>query len=387
MAKLKVGVIFGGRSVEHDVSIVTAHQAMDALIDHEVVPVYVTKEGSWLTSPALHDLEVYKAQTWAAVGRVAHLLPGDGGLYVPASGRFGKAETIPLDVVLPAIHGTNGEDGTLQGALAMAGVPFAGSGVTASAVGMDKVMMKSAFKAAGVPVIDHHLILVDRLLSDPESALDAAERSIGFPAFVKPAGAGSSIGIAAAQDREGLREAVEVARRYGDRILVEPSMHECMEVNCSVLGGAGREPRVSVCEQPAKWEQFLSFEDKYLRSNKGKSTGMAGSDRTIPAPIDDELTKQVQENALKAFSAIGASGVARIDSFVDQESGQTWVMEINTVPGSFSFYLWEVTGMTFRALMNEMLDIALEEHRARKEIVYTFDSEMLSRLGKGKSGG
>jgi D-alanine-D-alanine ligase len=167
-------------------------------------------------------------------------------------------------------------------------------------------------------------------------------------------------------------------------------MEGCIEVNCSVLGGAAREPRVSVCEQPVAWQEFLSFEDKYLRGDKGggsKASGMAGQDRRIPAPISDEMTKQVQENALAAFKSINASGVARVDAFVNENNGETWVMEINTVPGSFSFYLWEASGVSFAELMDGLIDIALETHRAKEGLMFSFDSSLLQGQPGRKSRG
>ncbi|MGH2698729.1 MAG: D-alanine--D-alanine ligase family protein, partial [Actinomycetota bacterium] len=393
MARLSVGVIFGGRSVEHDVSIVSAHQAMAVLAeDHDIVPIYIAREGRWYVGEALNDLEVYRNERWAEAGAEAFIPPsaGYGGLYVPSPGRFAKAQTIPLDVVLPAIHGTYGEDGTLQGLLELADIPYAGSNVTGSAAGMDKITMKAVFTAAGLPVVRDLVVDAERLLADENAVIDEIERSIGYPAFVKPSRLGSSVGIGKASDRTALAGALDVARRYDNRLLVEVAMEGCSEINCSVLGGPGAEPRVSVCEQPLAWEEFLTFSDKYLRSAKGEAAGegktgegMAGQQRRIPAPISDELTKQVQQNALSAFGAVDAAGVARIDSFVNEDTGETWVMEINTVPGSFAFYLWEPSGVSFRQLLNEVIEIGLAAHRAKSDLMFTFESTMLSGFKGG----
>jgi D-alanine-D-alanine ligase len=382
MERLRVGVIFGGRSVEHDVSIVTAHQVMAALGSrHDVVPVYVTKEGKWLTGAGLNDLAVYRSRTWEDAGEAAHIPPveGAGGLVAPG-GRLRAGRTIPLDVVVPAIHGTFGEDGTLQGLLELAGLPYTGSGVVGSAVGMDKVAMKRAFRAAGLPVVRDVVIDGAALDNDADGVYERVESEIGYPAFVKPARLGSSVGIGKASDRVELGAAVDVARRYDRRIVVEESKESCIEINCSVLGGPGRAPAASVCEQPVRWQDFLSFENKYLAGPKGGGKGgMAGQERRIPAPISDELTKQVQDNALTAFEAVDAAGVARVDAFVDEATGETWVMEINTIPGSFSFYLWEQSGMSFEDLMDAMLEIALTAHRGRGELMFSFDSTLLER--------
>ena len=397
---MRVGVIFGGRSVEHEVSIVTAHQLMAVLRErHEVVPIYISREGRWFTGPRLEDLDVYRDKRWEQVGEEAVLAPtfGAGGLTI-AQGRLKAPKKVALDVVVPAVHGTFGEDGTLQGLLELAGLPYAGSGVVASAVGMDKVAMKTALRGAGLPLVPD--VVVDLERSDGlDAGLDEVERTLGYPAFVKPVKAGSSVGIGKARDRATLRELIDVAGRYDSRVLVEKAMESCIEINCSVLGGGGREPRVSVCEQPVAWEEFLSFEDKYMRggnAGQGKGTpaggaksgeGMASLDRRIPAPISEEATKQIQENALAAFLATGASGVARIDSFLNTETGQTWVMEINTVPGSFSFYLWEASGMSFDELAQNLLDIALQTHALKAQLMFSFESGILEGMRGPKSSG
>jgi D-alanine-D-alanine ligase len=391
MSRLSVGVVFGGRSVEHDVSIVTAHQMMEALAaaSCDVVPIYVTREGRWLSAPGLNDLDVYRKKRWNEVGEESFIPPisGYAGLQIPG-GRLRGPRKISLDVVVPAIHGTFGEDGTLQGLLELADIPYTGPNVTGSAVGMDK---KAAFRAVGLPVVPDALVEIESFDRDRDAVVGSIETAIGYPAFVKPVKAGSSVGIGKATDRAKLIETIDVARRYDRRLLVERSMEGCIEVNCSVLGGAGREPRVSVCEQPVPWEEFLSFQDKYMRGGKrGISTnseGMASQERRIPAPISDALTKEVQENALKAFRSIDAAGVARVDSFVDQSAERTWVMEINTTPGSFAFYLWEASGLSFPELAREMVDIAIDAHRAKSDLLFSFDSGMLESQKGAKAGG
>jgi D-alanine-D-alanine ligase len=332
---------------------------------------------------------VYREKKWEAVAEEVFLPPvtGCGGLRVPGR-RLRGDRVIPMDVVIPAIHGTFGEDGTLQGLLELADLPYSGSGVVASAVGMDKVTMKAAFEAAGLPTVPHTLVLSSQLDSQRDNVLDRCEGTIGYPAFVKPSRLGSSVGIGMAKDRASLADALDVARRYDGRILVEKAMEGCIEINCSVLGGASRQPRASVCEQPIPWEDFLSFSDKYLRGGKAsKSDGMAGQDRRIPAPISAELAHRVQENALAAFAAIDAGGVARIDAFLKVDTGETWVMEINTVPGSFSFYLWAHSGLSFSDLVTELIDIGMEAHAAKAQLMFTFDSGMLEDARGTKVGG
>ena len=392
MPRRKIGVIFGGRSVEHDVSVVTAHQVMAALADaHDVTPIYITKEGDWLTSPGLNDLEVYRTKRWSEVGERCYLPPIAGlkALHVPG-GRLKGTRSIPLDLIVPAVHGTYGEDGTLQGLLELADIPYTGSAVVGSAVGMDKAAMKAVFRDAGLSVLPHVLVETARLETSLADVVAEIESEIGYPAFVKPARLGSSVGIGKGRDQASLKEALEVARRYDRRILVEPALEDCIEVNCSVIGRGG-EAQASVCEQPVSAEDFLSFSDKYMRDAKGgsssKSEGMAAQDRRIPAPISEELTAKVQANALGAFKAVDAAGVARVDSFVREATGETWVMEINTVPGSFSFYLWEHSGVDFTQLMQRLIEIALAAHDAKSDLMFSFDSGMLDKQRGEKSGG
>jgi D-alanine-D-alanine ligase len=400
MASLKVGVIFGGRSVEHDVSVVTAHQAMAALApNHEVVPVYVTREGKWLTDPGLNDLTVYRDKRWDSVGTSCSISPetGTGGLTLepaPQGGLLKRSRDVrhlALDVVIPAIHGTFGEDGTLQGLLELADIPYAGCNSLASAVGMDKPAMKACFRDAGIAVLDHIVVHRDEILSDLGAAVAKVEDSIGYPAFAKPSRLGSSVGIGKAKDRATLEEVLQVAATYDRRILVEPSAEGCVEINCSVLGGYGFAPQASVCEQPVAWEEFLSFEDKYMRGGKDAGTkdaqGMEALDRRIPAPITEELTTKVQDLAVRAFESIDAAGVSRIDCFVKQETGEAWVNEINTIPGSFAFYLWEHSGIDFSGLMQSLIDIALAGHRQKQDLMFTYESGMLDKDRGGSKRG
>lgn len=386
---MRVGVVFGGRSVEHDVSVITAHQVMEVLArSHEVVPIYITKDGRWLSSSALNDISIYKTGRAESVAEDAALLPGGGGLQISGRRPLRGPRTIALDCVVPAIHGTYGEDGTLQGLLELADLPYTGSGVLASALGMDKSAMKAAFRSGGLSIVPD-IVVETPELDDLEIAADRAEGAIGYPCFVKPSRLGSSVGIAKATDRASLTEALDVARRYDRRVLIEKAMEDCIEINCAVLGAPGIKPRASVCEQPVAWEEFLSFSDKYMRGSKGgsKQSGMASQERRIPAPISDELTAKVQGNALGAFTAIGAAGVARVDSFVNESTGETCVMEINTTPGSFSFYLWQASGVSFPALMGELLGIALEGHRQKSELMFSFDSGLLNGTMGAKTGG
>lgn len=385
MSKLRVGVIYGSRSVEHEVSIITAVQAMDALDPerYEVIPLYVTKEGEWLTGASLRKLETYKAGSDLArsLTRVSLSPVPSKGLLTLAEQRSrllpisGGGQRIALDVAFPCVHGTFGEDGTLQGLFELANLPYVGSGVLASAVGMDKILMKAAFRSADLPILDCRVVRRDEWERAPDGVVDRLEREVGFPAFVKPANLGSSVGISRATDRESLRSALEVAAHYDTRMLVEKGLEGAVDVNCSALGHGG-DVRVSVCEQPVSWEAFLSYEDKYIRG--GKSQGMKGASRRIPAPISAELTERIQAMTRRAFQAIDAAGVARVDFLVTPDE-QVFVNEINTLPGSLAFYLWEATDLPFRKLLDRLVEIALARHAERQKTSFAFDSALLAK--------
>ncbi len=378
---MRVAVVFGSRSVEHDVSVITAVQAMGALREagYEVLPVYITKEGRWLVGEGLAEIGVFREGRWEGVGREGFIPPWPaGGLLV--KGSFGRWRLEPVDAVLPACHGTFGEDGTLQGLLELADLPYVGSGVVGSALGMDKVAMKAVFRAAGLPVGPYRAFSVWEWRKRGEELVKELVSDLGFPLFVKPANLGSSVGIAKATDEASLAFGVEVAARYSGKVIVEKAFQGFREVNCSVLGT--EEPLPSPLEEPVPWDEFLSFEDKYLRGRPEE--GMKGQRRIIPAPVGEELTLKIQAMAVRAFKAVDAAGVARVDFFCRPETGEVYVNEINTIPGSLSFYLWREAGIPFPELVKRLVDLALEVHREKASRVYRFDSGVLKTPGAGK---
>ncbi|MBA2449699.1 MAG: D-alanine--D-alanine ligase [Chloroflexi bacterium] len=388
----RVAVLFGSRSVEHEVSIVSAIQAMDAMDPrrYEPIPVFITKEGRWVTGRDLRRVDAYNdLPSLLDRCRPVFLRPEPYGnrLFMEESGPLGsrRIRSTVLDAVFPIIHGTFGEDGTIQGLLELANVPYVGSGVVGSAVGMDKVVMKAAFRAHGLPTVEYRWFTRRRWREARDEVLAIVEGELRAPLFVKPANLGSSVGITKATDRASLAEALDVAAHYDRRLLVEESFEGATEINCSVLGNDN--PVASVCEEPVRWTEILSYEDKYLRGGKAKgatgSEGMASADRRIPAPISPELTAEVQRLAIEAFIAIDAAGVARVDFLVDTASGRVCVNEINTLPGSLSFYLWEPSGVPFPALIDRLLELAFERHRERQQTTFTYDSALLQKLGRG----
>lgn len=376
----RVAVIFGSRSVEHEVSVITAHQVMRALEAgmHQVIPIYISKEGGWFTGDALKDLKTFEKLDLNALHRV-QVTPDPTATYLFKSvgkGLFGKEQSIAVDVVFPVVHGTYGEDGTLQGLLEMAGVPYVGCGVTASAVGMDKVLMKAAFKQNGLPVVHYIWFARSQWEKQPEQVLEHIEQALSYPVFVKPANLGSSVGISKAKDREELRFALEVASQYDRKLLIEQSIEDVQEINCAVMGNDELIP--SACEEPISWEAFLGYDDKYLRGASGK--GMKGSRRKLPADISEELTRHIQSLAIKAFQAIDGRGMARVDLLIDSKTEQVYVNEVNTIPGSMAFHLWQAIGLTPVQVADNLLQLALDAWEDKKRTVFSYPTSLLEQV-------
>ena len=396
MSKIQLGVIFGSRTCEHEVAIISAVQLMRNVNreKYDVIPVYISQKGEWFTGDALLDIKTYTPFDPYKKGITPvhlDLTAGSGALlhYAPAKGLFGggKEEVVArLDVVIPVMHGLHGEDGSLQGLLELAGLPYASTGITGSAVGMDKITMKRFFRGCGFPILPDCALTRSRFEKDAEAAMDEVEAAIPYPVFVKPACLGSSIGVSRADDRAGLKEALELAFSYDRRVLVEQGLDKPIEVNCSVVGFDG-ERKASVLEMPNSGAAFLDFSEKYLASSGG-SKGMASLKRIVPAPIGEELTKALQELSLRVFDAMDCKGVVRIDYMLDRHSDNYYITEINTIPGSLAYYLWQETGLNYGKLIDEMVDCAMNAYREKERNTFAFSSDILSgvQLGGAKGG-
>lgn len=377
--KTVIGVIFGGRSVEHEVSIVTAHQIMRAFDQerYEVVPVYISRDGKWFTGAPLLDLKNFKDEIVSMNGVKSVILsPGTQhhGLIVnPVAGLLSKSEIVRLDIVFPAIHGTHGEDGTLQGLLEMADIPYVGCPVLASAIANDKITCKTLLQQHGVPVVEGISFRRAEWLSNPDAILERIQKTLTYPMFIKPATTGSSIGIGRAADETLLRASIEVAVHFDRRVLVESAVTECVEINCSVLG-SGENVRASVLEQPLSLEEFLTYEEKYMRG----SEGMKSAERIIPAPLIPELTQRIQATAVQAFKAIEGHGIARIDFLARPDKNEFYLNEINTMPGSLSFYLWEATGMSMSELVDELVKLARDSYAEKRRNTYDYQTDLIN---------
>jgi len=381
MTGYKVGVIFGGKSPEHEVSIVTALQVIGFLSPrHDVVPIYITKEGKWLTGDSLRDAKNYANFNPGQMNLQSIAITPDTSIKTVVNplgdGLLAKPRQLKLDVIFPALHGPHGEDGTLQGLLELADIPYVGSDFIASSICMDKVRTKYVLKGAGLPVIECVNFSRADWETREDAIVDKITRKFQFPVVVKPARLGSSIGISVANDIDELKFSISVATHFDTRILVETCISNKLEINCSVLGD--QNPQPSLCEQPLSSSSFLTFEEKYLQ---GKNTqGMEGAKRIIPAPISNELTAKIQDLAVRAFTAVGARGVLRVDFIIDRDTDTVFINEINTIPGSIAYYLWKPSGLSPEQLVDKLLEIAVNAAREKKKNNYSQGPSVLQKI-------
>lgn len=389
---------------EHEVSVISGLQAAAALDRdrYRPVPLYVAKDGTWYTGAPLldpstfQDLDRLTAKAIPVVldpasrlGTLDLVEVGKRSLFAKRPRRF------RIDVMLLGFHGGEGENGGVQGLCETFNVPYTGSGVPGSALGMDKVLSKLLCREQGIPVVDFVWFRESQWANREEAWLDRVEAELGYPVIVKPARLGSSIGIAKADDRPALDAAIEGALRYDDKVIVEQAIRQLREVNCSVLGDPD-EALASVLEEPIRTEtdELLSFQDKYMRGGGGKggaksrprgakqgedrAQGMASLDRIIPAPLSEAQTDEMQQLAVRIFQLFECAGVARLDFLLDGETGAYYFNEINTIPGSFSFYLWEPSGVPFDELTHRLVEIARHQHRRKNSRVRSFDVNLLA---------
>ncbi|KPU44588.1 D-alanine--D-alanine ligase [Oxobacter pfennigii] len=388
MPKLNVGVLFGGRSVEHEVSVVTGLQVVENIdkTKYDVTPIYISKDGDWYTGEELLNIKSFKNIEDLLTKLRKVFLPPVPSLnslfYYPFKTGFFKreAETLKVDVIFPALHGMHGEDGTVQGLLELSNIPYVGSGVTGSAVGMDKIIMKDILKANDIPIVNYTWFFRKDYERDKDSVVKNIESKVKYPMFVKPANLGSSIGISKAKNVGELIYAIEIAIKYDRKIIVEEGVINPAEINCSITG---REDEVfaSTLEMPVTWQEFLSFDDKYMSGNSQK--GMKSATRKIPAPIPDEKSDEIKELAKKTFMVLDCSGISRIDFLMEKDTMKIYVNEINTMPGSVAFYLWEPEGVDFKSLIDRMINTALDAHREHNRNIYTFDTKLLLKASSG----
>lgn len=398
--------MFGGKSVEHEISIISAIQAIGHLNKekYDVIPIYITKNNEFYIGEKVGDIKSYTDINSLLKESQRVIMLNEGGkvklIRYPMK-KFGKNELDYIDVAFPIVHGTNVEDGTLQGYLQMFNIPYVGCDVLSSAVGMDKYVMKTVLKDNGIPVLDCKCFTAKEYDDDVDAVIEKVETAIGYPVIVKPVNLGSSIGISKAENRDELYDSLDTAFRYASKVLIETAVQNLKEINCSVLGDY-EEAEASECEEPVSSDKILTFAEKYIGDGSAKgakgtkggvkgsggSKGMATLKRKIPADITDEQRTLIREYAVKAFKCLGCGGVSRIDFMMDTKTGNIWLNEINTIPGSLSFYLWEPLGVKYTKLLDRMISLALKRERENSSITYTFDSNVLQgvNLGGGTKG-
>ena len=382
--KTVVGVFFGGRSTEHEISVISANQAMAAMNPdkYEIIPIYVSKEGRWYTGRELTTLSNYRhPEELLKKCTEVYMRPvyGDFNLYSVKKPMFGKDVVATLDVAIPVFHGTNVEDGKFEGVLETIGIPYAGCNTLASANGMDKITMKMILRADGIPVVDYVWMTDRQWTADRDAMIRKVEDTLGYPVIVKPADLGSSIGIGVAHDREQLISRLDDAARFSRRLIVEHMVTALREINCSILGDVD-EYETSVLEEPIKAEEILSYGDKYMGG------GMHAAQKRIPAELPDDQAAECRRLAGETFRVLSCHGVSRVDLIIDDDLGKVYVNEINTIPGSLSYYLWEAAGLPFDQLMDRLVKLALKRRRDEQGKTTSF-SQNIFAMGGGMKGG
>ena len=407
---IKVGVFFGGKSVEHEVSVITMHQAIDSLNPekYEVVPIYIAKDGIMYTGDDLLDLYSFRDMDvlLKRCYKVAVVKTENEVQVVrcPAT-LFGKNVINTIDVAFPIVHGTNCEDGTLAGFLNLLDLPYVGPDIMGSSIGMDKIMQKKVLRGSGLPVVDFVDFYAMDYIKDEKKILKEIEEKLEYPVIVKPGNLGSSVGIKKADNKAELEEAIDFAMEFADRVIIEQAVTDLKEINCAVIGNLS-DSETSICEEPIFTDEILSYADKYIGDGKtkggtiggekagavktagmksgGKTSGSSDGNFTnkkIPADISKEKSEEIQELTKAAFKTLGCSGFSRVDFLMDNKTGKVYINEINTIPGALSFYLWEASGKSFEEKLDQAIDIALKRYRERQSLTFSYDQNILAMQG------
>ena len=391
--KTKLGIIFGGRSVEHEISIITANQTMESVNreKYEIVPIYISKQGLMYTGEELFDLKSFKDMDSLIKKLTQIIIMNDGKnvnlIRFPIK-NFKNNIINTIDVAFPTMHGTNGEDGSIAGFLETINVPYVGCDILSASIGMDKIMMRRVLKEVGIPSLDYIAFYASDYIKDEKRYIKEVNEKLRYPVIVKAGNLGSSVGIKKAKDEESLIEAIEYSMQFSDRIMIENAIENLKEVNCSIMGDISN-ATPSECEEPLGAGEILSYTDKYMSGSKtkagniggGSKQGMASLKRKLPADITPEMKNKIQELAIETFKVLGCNGVSRIDFLVDNDTNDIYVNEINTIPGALSYYLWEATGKTFEQEIDELVGLALKRKREREKLVFSYDQNILALNG------
>lgn len=389
--KTTIGVFFGGSSVEHEVAVISAVQAMASINKekYNVLPVYIAKDGAMFSDDSLFKIETFKdiAALRKSCRRVT-VTASDGNcrLQYLKNGIFAKNREAQIDVAFPIVHGTNCEDGSLQGLFELLRVPYIGCDVCSSAVGMDKSVFKSVMREAGLPVLDGFTFRSREWFESREEITVQIENRVGYPLIVKPANLGSSVGISKVKSADELAAAVELAASFAEKLLIEHAVESLREINCSVLGDAD-DCEASVCEEPFMNDEILSYDDKYKSGGSKGEKGMASLSRKCPADIDEAKSNEIRDISVRVFKALGCSGVSRIDYLMDTaDNNRVYINEINTIPGSLAFYLWEASGIKYTDMIDRLVETAFKRARTRNSTMFTIDTNLLDGAVFGAKG-
>ena len=383
--KMNIGVFFGGSSVEHEVAVISAVQAMNYINreKYNVIPIYITKSGEMYTGSKLFSMDSFRniPALLKDCERVTVVAQNEKAImkYLNSS-FFSKKTAVEISLAFPIVHGTNCEDGSLQGFFETLRLPYIGCDVVSSAVGMDKSIFKDVMLHEGLPTLEGLTFRARRWFEERKLLTAEIEKKVGYPLIVKPANLGSSVGITKVHSADELAEAVELACSFAEKILVERAVTSLREINCSVLGDSD-DCEASVCEEPFMNDEILSYEDKYMSGSKSSgSKGMASVSRKCPADISEEKSNEIREISKKVFKALGCSGVSRIDFLLDtSDNDRVYVNEINTIPGSLAFYLWEASGLKYTDMIDRLVEIAFKRARGRSNAMYTIETNLLSQ--------
>lgn len=387
MDKKTVAVIFGGISPEHEVSVITGLQALENLDKEKFlgIPIYVSKDGELFTGDRLLKIETYRnLQTISQQAQLVQPYLSRKQKGFQTTGGLLKGKIIEVDVIFPCFHGGTGENGAFEGLFEMMSLPYAGSGVLASATGFDKIITKQLFEQVGLPMAKYFWFYRKTWEKDQANILKDIQSKLTFPLFIKPANAGSSIGVSKVKNIDELKNAIEVAALFDRKIIAEEAFAG-REINVSVIGNSGSNLETSVLEEVIPSKDLLSYDDKY-NSENGKSKGMASTSRKVPADLPKEVEEKILTFAKLAFETLDCTGLVRIDFMINEKENKIIILEVNTIPGSLSFYLWEPAGVKFKELLTKLIDLALERFEESKKNTTSFPTNILQNFNpKGKA--
>lgn len=390
--KTVIGVFFGGKSVEHEVSIISALQVVENLDKekYDIIPIYISKDNKFYSSEFLSDINRYKdLDEIVRLSDEVYFTHENGSLLVNKKDGLLKKVLFKIDIVFPVVHGLNVEDGTLEGFLEMYNIPYVGCDVCSSAVGMNKIIFKKVLESSNIPVVEYDTLNISEFEQDSKKAFEKIKDKLSLPIIVKPANLGSSVGIEIIKEEKEFVPKMQQVFEFCENVLVERCVTNLREINCSVVGDFSSQ-EVSVLEEPIKEDEILSYKDKYLGNGKGgklskmggKSSGMASLTRKIPAQLDKEQEDEIYNLAKNTFKLLNCEGISRIDFILDGDNNKIYVNEINTIPGSLSFYLWEPKGVKFSELLDKAIRIAIKRQERRNKITYSTNVNILNMTAK-----